>query len=248
MQKFPRNPLLQTRNQWQRFFARVSTWFALNIIFFIALLIYHFLITSKEQKLWNDIFSILTNLLSGGLVSFLFYYLVVYIPEKEKKKLIKENLQRTYVRIKEDIIVSIVFASQKGGRYDLEASSDEIQLMMSPLGFKSRFENGRESTEGFYAFSNQMSHDTYEYRQILLSLSMISIQIEFVLNNFVFENPDLFDLFKKLELILIRLRSSGPGYDESKPLCRFIWEIFAGWDPIDGYVGFDRIQKAIAEL
>ena len=46
----------------------------------------------------------------------------------------------------------------------------------------------------------------------------------------------------------MRIRSNGAGYDESKQLCSFIWEIFAGWDPIDGYVQHDEVQEMIGRL
>jgi hypothetical protein len=38
------------------------------------------------------------------------------------------------------------------------------------------------------------------------------------------------------------------GYDESKPLCRFIWEVYAGWNRIEGDIGHDPIQKMISDL
>ena len=77
---------------------------------------------------------------------------------------------------------------------------------------------------------------------------MLSKQIEYLLHNFTIEDQKAFDFFKRLELHLMRIRSNGAGYDESKQLCSFIWEIFAGWDPIDGYVQHDEVQEMIGRL
>lgn len=37
-------------------------------------------------------------------------------------------------------------------------------------------------------------------------------------------------------------------YDESKALCRFVWEIFAGFNFIDGDRGYDIIEKMINDI
>lgn len=228
--------------------ARVSTWFGLNLVALIGLIAAHFVLGLSSIKWWPDTFAIATNLLAGGLVSFLFYFLVVHIPEQRKKSLIKANLLKTYLGIKKDILWSVVHASRKGGRKDLTPSFDAIDRLMTPQEFKRTFENGTQGDEGFYAFENQMTDDTHEFRQIVLSLTMLSTQVEFVLNNYSLEDQESFDLFKRLELILMALRVNGPGYEESKPLCRFIWEIYAGWNWLEGDIGHDRIQKAITDI
>ena len=50
------------------------------------------------------------------------------------------------------------------------------------------------------------------------------------------------------KLMPLRLQHSEPGYDESKALCGFIWEIYAGWDWIKGNRGYDIIEKMIADI
>lgn len=181
------------------------------------------------------------NVIAGGLVSFFFYWLVVYVPEQRKRHIIKDNLSQMYRSIKKDILYQVVFASVKGGRYDLQADQDTIAKLMTTDGFRGAFQGGREADEGFYAFENQMSDDTPEFRRIILNLEMLAKQIEFVLHNYTMEDKKLFDFFKRLE-------RSTPGYDESKPLCSFVYEIFSGWNSIEGYRGYDVIDKMIADI
>lgn len=225
----------------------IGMWFGATILSFGAMLVFHFGHIPRGNW-WPDGFAVGTNLLAGSLVSFLFYFLVVYVPERRKKRVIVDNLRRMYRSIKRDLLYSVIFASQKGGRRDLKADFETVEKLMTPLGFRDVFEKGREADEGFYAFENQMSDRTWEFQQIVLSLEMLSKQVEYLLHNFEIEDQKAFDFFKGLELHLMRIRSNGAGYDESKQLCAFIWRIFAGWDPIEGYVQDDEVQEMIERL
>jgi len=228
--------------------ARVSTWFVVNVVVLIAVIVLHFALDLPSIKWWPDVFAMTTSLLAGGLVSFLMYYLVVYLPEARRKSILKANLQKIYKNIKIDILWAVVQSSIKGGRRDLSPTSEFVESLTSPAAFKEAFEDGRESDEGFYAFENQMSDETPEFRQIVQRLMMLSKQIEFVLHNYSIEDQEVFDFFKRLELLLMSLQANGAGYDESKPLCRFIWEIYAGWNRIEGDIGYDPIQDMISDL
>lgn len=225
----------------------VRFWFVVNTSVLLLLLVINFTIDTKLRALWwwADAFAVGVNLLTGGVISFLFYFLVVVIPESRKKSIIKSNLRRLYRDIKRDILWQVIFASIKGGRRDLTTSVDEVDKLMEIENFKAAFSQGREADEGFYAFENQMNDETTEFREIVLNLQMLSKQIEFVLHNYAIDDQKAFDFFKRLELLLLKLQSSGAGYDESKPLCRFIWEMFTGFSWVEGYRGYDPIEKVI---
>jgi hypothetical protein len=226
---------------------RVTLWFTLNIFLLFSLLGIYLSPFSKPYW-WESVYSVAMNIVAGGLVSFFFYWLVVYVPERRKRRIIKDNLTQMYRSIKKDILYQVVFASMKGGRHDMQADQDTIANLMTTEGFREAFEGGREADEGFYAFENQMSDDTPEFRRIILNFEMLAKQIEFVLHNYTMDDQRLFDFFKRLDLLLLSLRRSSPGYDESKPLCGFVYEIFSGWNPIEGYCGYDVIDKMIADI
>tara|TARA_R100000935_G_scaffold25798_1_gene45629 strand:+ start:2178 stop:2867 length:690 start_codon:yes stop_codon:yes gene_type:complete len=226
---------------------KVKLWFALNVIILLTLIVIDF---SKilQPRWWDEGYSIAINLLTGGLVSFFFYWLVVYVPERRKRLIIKNSFSKFYREIKRDILLEIIFASQKGGRRDLSADLDTIDGLMTIDGFKNAFKDGREADEGYYAFQNHMNTDTPEFRQIIINLEMLAKQIEFVLHNYTLDDENIFGFFKRLELMLLSLRHSTPGYDESKALCGFLYQIFSGWNPIEGYLGYDAIEKMIADI
>lgn len=225
----------------------VRVWLAINLLLLALLLGLHYALNNKPLW-WSDTFALGTNILAGGLVSFFFYWLVVHVPEQRKRNIIKSSLAHTYRSIKRDILYQVVFASTKGGLRNLQADTGTIDRLMTAEGFKQTFHGGKEADEGFYAFANQMDDDTPEYRQIILNLEMLSKQIEFVLHNYSLNDERLFDFFKRLELMLLSLRRAKPGYDESKRLCRFIDEMFSGWNIVVGDRGYDIIEKMIADI
>jgi hypothetical protein len=228
----------------------VGFWFSINTLALCILMVVNFGANAKLKTLWwwNDAFAVSVNLLTGGVISFLFYFLVVVIPERRKKSIIKSNLRSLYRDLKEDILLQVVFASIRGGRTDLTTNMDDLDNLMDIENFKAAFAHGRESDEGFYAFENQMNNETSEFRAIVLNLKMLSKQIEFVLHNYAIDDQKAFDFFKRLELLLMRIQDTGPGYDESKPLCRFVWQMFTGFSWAEGYRGYDPIESMIENI
>ena len=231
-----------------RLLSRVSFWFGINIVLLVSLLYYHFTPSIPKMPWWPDVFAVASNVLTGGVVSFLFYVLVVAVPERRKKRIIKTNITKVYRTIKEDILWEVVSASIKGGRDDLALDPDTIANLMTISGFKAAFDGGREANEGFYAFANQMNSPTFEFQAIVLDLGILSKQIDFLLHNYSFDDQELFNFFKRLETFLVRLEHSSAGYDESKELCGFIREIFAGFNFFEGKRDHDIIERMIASI
>jgi hypothetical protein len=125
---------------------------------------------------------------------------------------------------------------------------ESIDKLMNVVEFRKTFSGGKEATEGFYAFENQMMERTAEFEELVLNLRILSSHFNYILTNYQIKEQKTFDYLKGLEMFLIRLQFSKAGYDESKPLCRFIWDVFAGWSFVSGARDYDIIEKAISEL
>lgn len=223
---------------------------------FIAIL-YSFTIlisieTSKsklsQEAWWGDFYTIASPLLSGAIVSFIFFYLVVKIPENRRAKIIKNQFKKSFDNIKRSILKDVISASINGGRYDLQIDHDTVENLMTVWGFEATFKGGERGHEGFYAFRNHMSGDALEYRDILIDLHMLSREIDFLLNNIEMHNEDLFIFFKKLQRYLTRVEKIGPGYNEEKELSNLIWDLYGQFCFIEGNLGYNRIQRAVNEL
>ncbi|MCB9965764.1 MAG: hypothetical protein H6855_06755 [Rhodospirillales bacterium] len=185
---------------------------------------------------------------TGGIVSFIFYYGVTKRLENSKHNIIKMGALRAYQDAKYNIAIAIIHASQKGGRKDLQADTATINAVLSVKGFKALFRGGREYNEGYYAFINQMSEKTPEFEEIIFNLKIINRAIQRIVDVTHIEDRNAYDQFIRLDSIIRRIENNGAGYDESKRLCQFIWEIFAGWSHTEGDYGYDLIEKMIEAI
>ncbi|PHR56769.1 MAG: hypothetical protein COA47_12635 [Robiginitomaculum sp.] len=231
------------------FFGRILFWFAITFVVYVG-------ITAEQlQKLhfstqwwWADFYKITSMFLPGVLVSFFIYFLVVYLPEKRKRQIIKENFRKFYQEIKLELLYNIVFASQKGGRNDISAETKTMDQLMTVGGFRTVFEGGREGDEGWYAFRNYIAHNECEFQEIVFSLIMLAKQIDFILHNYLITDSSTFNYFKRLEILLQNIAHAGSGYDQEKQLSGFLYGTFSGWEPIAGYRGYDPIEKIIQSI
>ncbi len=178
----------------------------------------------------------------------MFYFLVVYVPERRKRRIVKDNLRQQYRGLKSDIMWQVIFASQKGGRTDLEADHETVEDLLTIEGYRKAFDGAREGHEGIHAFCNGINADGSQYRAIVWNLQVLAKQIDYVLHNYTITDAAIFDLFKHLEVYLLRLVDTEPGYDEAKGLSIFIEEIFGGFSVIEGCRGYDIVEKMIEEI
>ncbi|HEY1753649.1 MAG TPA: hypothetical protein VGG29_20500 [Caulobacteraceae bacterium] len=223
-----------------------------GIAFFAVLTAGSLLLSLANPSLATGKFAAMTNAAlaigTGGIVSFLFYYLVNERLERRRRKLLRDGVKATYLDAKRNIALAVIQASQRGGRKDLQANVDTVERCLTPEGFKSLFKGGREADEGFYAFENEMSSQTSEYEEIVFNLKIMGRAAERLADSSVVDDQHTHLVLVRLSTLVDRIERNGSGYDESKLLCGFIWQIFAGWNIIDGDLGHDPIEHAIEGL
>ncbi|HEX3915731.1 MAG TPA: hypothetical protein VHW60_00215 [Caulobacteraceae bacterium] len=185
---------------------------------------------------------------TGGVVSFVFYYVVNVSSERTRIRLLQEGVKRTYQNAKWDIALAVLQASRKGGRRDLVSTTDNIEKCLTIAGFRSLFLGGGESYEGFYAFQNQMSDPTYEFEKIIFNLNVFRRAVDRLIGGDGIREESAYNYLLQLSIRLDRIERNGAGYDESKLLCAFVWEIFSGYNSVDGDIGYDKIERTIESL
>lgn len=192
-------------------------------------------------------FNVALSIGTSGIVAFVFFYVVNERLDRRRRELVRQGALRAYRDAKHNIVVAIIHASQKGGRKDLHADTDTIPLALTPAGFRALIGNGRNADEGFYAFENQMSERTPEFDEIIFNLRSMGRAFDRLVDAGVINDEDTYNRFVRLNGLVRRIEHTGPGYDESKGMCQFIWQIFAGWSPIDGYLPYDPIERVIEQ-
>jgi len=229
-------------------FKSVLFWFLLALISYTCLTVHHY--TEHENFDWKGFYQISSLFLRGFLLSSVFYFLVVYLPSKRKRSILKNNFKELYKNIKHDLIREILWCSQKGGRTDINATEELVDKLHNVREFRELFSHGKESNEGWYAFCNHIQGDPNDFLSLVQKLKLLAKQLDFILHNYEIKKQEQFDFFKRLEIIIIKLDyidKNAPG-DEVKMFSRFLWEMFAGWNFAEGYKDYDPIEKMIDEI
>jgi hypothetical protein len=170
--------------------------------------------------------SIIYDLSIGFLVSVIFYLLVVWFPDRQRKNLIKRNFEEQYKFFKEDTISILLGVCNKCYESDLPTKLSEQSE------FKKYFkEPVSDSQKRWDTVLNGL--DERVIKELLVQLEILMNEVAFVLNNVDINNKNVFSFFKRLSQAVYKLKNST--LDDDDDLKRFLWELFAGWSFIEGY-------------
>ena len=235
------------KSWWNKRGAEVLVLSAFILLLFLAILL-PVEVSTLSASGYAGSFNAAVSIATGGIVSFLFYFVVNERGDARRRHLLLQSAAMSYAAAKKNILVSVILASYKGGRFDLVATSTVIDGAMTPDGFKAIFEGGREADEGFYAFENQMSEATPEFDEILFNFRQISRAADRLVDGVATIHPKSYQYFMGISTAIARAERNGAGYDESKLLCTMVWEMFTGWSPVIGELGGDPFELALRDF
>src|SRR6266498_2587849 len=110
--------------------------------------------------------SILFNVSVGYLTSVFFWFLVVFLPERSRRNLLRDNLSRHYRAFRENTIQVLLWASV--GSHDSELPKE----LCNHRRFREFFDkNGKER---WYAALNGLQGDSARISDVLLELELFS--------------------------------------------------------------------------
>lgn len=184
---------------------------------------------------------IVFNLSIGYLVSLFFWALVVYLPERKRRTILRNNLSSRYQSFKEEVIQSLLWASI--GMHDSQ--------MPRELTDHNKFKNffSQNESEHWYAALNGIQGSEERMREITLAMQMLADEVAYVLNNLPIHDEAAHALLKNLNESVYRLQhSSADLYDQVKHVGNFLWAILARWSFIDGQRQEDILQNVIDRL
>ncbi|MEQ1546301.1 hypothetical protein [Methyloglobulus sp.] len=195
-------------------------------------------ITTPEKK-----YDLLINSLSVGFViSAIFYFIVVYLPEYQKKGRVFRSMERQYKVFKQSCILTFLILSNS-------QEYEHREMLLDQEEFKRYFKNNNINNENRWdAVANGIQRNEYYLNEILYELRLLNDEIKFVRNTIDIHDEDVFQFLNKLSQIIHRMESTKPDYDEIKSFCRFLWELFTGWSFVDGYRKTDLINDMIQRL
>jgi hypothetical protein len=129
-------------------------------------------------KLSNAGNSITFDLSSGFIISVIFYWMVVWIPDQQRRGLIKQNLREQYRLFREDSIGIFLDATGTGYEADLPKQlSDQGQ-------FRKYFkEAATDSQTRWDCVLNRLGCDERLLRELLVEMEILMNEVGYVLNN-----------------------------------------------------------------
>ncbi|MCA9474169.1 MAG: hypothetical protein KC594_19055 [Nitrospira sp.] len=185
--------------------------------------------------------SIVFGLSMGFLVSSIFYWLVVFLPEKKRRRIIGANLQSQYREFRVDCIAMFLSAMRESWPAELP------QQLTGQKAFKDYFKAPYNESQS--RWDRVLSGlDDYHLKSILTELEILREAVLYALNNIEVGDDDVFTFFHRLSRQVHKFRNTNQDYDDVKSLSHFLWELFAGWSFIDGYRDEDIVEVMIDKV
>ncbi|WP_110656802.1 hypothetical protein [Salinicola halimionae] len=180
--------------------------------------------------------------LSVGVLSAIgMFYLLVRLPEYERKIRIKRQLNFSYQSFKGSVIQIFVGAIQSS--YNTET----VNRLMNQREFRDFFKDpyilGQNKWQGV---ENKMSG--FMLRQLALETEVLLNEFQHVLSVIDIRDPDVYSFMKRLSETLYRAKTWPTDYDSTKEIFAFFWTILSGWSFEEGYAESEYILDMIAKL
>ena len=187
----------------------------------------------------NGYENIIHSLSLGFVVSAIFYFLVVYMPEYKRRNMVHKSFKSQYVQFKMSCIDTFLILSDSQ-----EYSNREELLNLSE--FRKYFKDENERGENRWdAIANYLQENDHYLKDIIYHLQIFNEEIRYTRNVVGLSEPEVFDFLNRLSQLIVRMESTERNYDDIKSLCGFLWSIFTGWSWIEGYSESDLIKDMI---
>jgi hypothetical protein len=193
---------------------------------------------STFAKAW---YKLLYDLGIGALVSLAFYYLVVRLPDYQRRQRLKRSLETHYKAFRENCIGTMLRVA------DGSSNSKTTEALMEPDQFRQYFKQQvGPCTDRWHEFVNKLNASSV--RELQTHLEIFRDELIFILNNTDIPKDGAFEYLKRLSAAMYSMKTVTPDYDEIGPLAGFLWDVFVAWDSVKGYRKEDVIKKMIDEI
>ena len=186
--------------------------------------------------------SVVHSLSAGLFSSSIFYFFVIYIPERQKRKRVRTRLQKQYRSIKLDIIDLLLMLSNSQFYRDRENLLDQQEFKRF---FKCAVSPGMNR---WHAVANGLQQNEYHLREVLYYLRMLNEEIRHAMTAIDIDDEEVAGYLKSCSQLLSRMDMIQTDYDDIKLLCRnVLWSLYTGYNA-KGYPGTDVMQDMIDRI
>ena len=191
----------------------------------------------------NKDYQLLVNALSiNFVISSVFYFLVVYIPEIQRRNRVFRSIDKSYREFKLSCIHTFLILSNS-------QEYTHREMLLEQDVFRRYFSNtNTQNQDRWSAVMSGIEDNGYYLREVLYELRMLNEEIRYVRNNIDIHDEEVFDFLNRLSQIISRMDATGPDYEDIKSFSRFLWELFSGWSFVEGYRKSDLIKDMIDRI
>jgi len=185
---------------------------------------------------------VLFELAIGMLVSMATYILVVVLPERARKRRVKQTLELRYADFKQECIINFLFALGEPA-----ADMDLVEKLAGVHAFRDFFRG--ESRPGISRWDDVYNRIEPEHLEaIAREMALLADEVKYVLSVVNVDNDELFAFFKRFSAGLALRNHVRRDNNELEGLMSFLYEIFASWSNITGYQNADFVAERMAEI
>ena len=184
---------------------------------------------------------IVFSLSVGSAVSILFYFLIVWYPERRKRYILRNSLREYYHRFRLSTIGILLLSCNKVCEYSL------VKKLNDPEEFKKYFTEDVTGTGGrMYDVMNNF--DEHHLQDLRIELEMLRDELAYIISQVDISEPKILDFFKNLSKYVYRMEHLTLEYDDIKSLSNFLWQMFANADFATGGSDEDIIEVMIDKI
>lgn len=208
-------------------------------LIFIALASFICIFIAATTVANSDYKAIAYDLSVGFVVSAIFYWIVVYLPESNRKKIIHSGLKEQYDNFRRSCISNFLILSSSQSYPHKDSLLDQEE-------FKRYFRNNNEKGENRWdAVANGLQANEFYLREIIYELRMLNDEIRFIRSTLNIKDIEVYEFLGRLSREIVRMETTSQDHDDIKSFCRFLWEIFTGWSWASGYSKTNLIQDML---
>ncbi|MEH6489947.1 hypothetical protein [Hyphomonas oceanitis] len=193
---------------------------------------------SEQANAWN---SLAFTISSGCFISVVLFWLLVAYPDHMKRRRLKAYFAQSFEHFK--IACTENFLCVADGGFPAERPSELLPVD----SFKEYFKE--EAAPGKTRWDEVANKMTNYYLEVTLSrVEIFRGEINFLLHEVDLSESDEFVVFKRISDALFMQRSAVTDYDSINSFLGLFWQLFAGWDFIDGYQEVGVVERLIDQI
>lgn len=176
------------------------------------------------------------DLLTGSLVSFIFYYIVVYVPDKLRRNALKRTFLQFYKNFRRDILVEVLVLAEFKG--DILGKADELSDVKKFAAYCHEA-SLRPGQENWHVLMNNLTVKKYakQIENIVIKISELQREVDFLVRSSGVSDEELLRKFRQFDRALQDgryLKDMDPNYEEDVRFSNALHELLSGWSYVTG--------------